>query len=343
MKRGRIFLFFFVYLLSSGFKVYRTESTGLAVKWFGESIPVRYYINEKGSDGIPLEDLVQSVNDSFKAWEVEGSFIKSEYAGRTDAMPEKETQTDKEIKNVVGWVENWNDEPEAIGITTVSYNSDTGEIIEADMALNGRNFQWTLNPPYPCPSKSTVDLKNVVTHEAGHFFGLDHSDISSATMYPTSPPCETEKRDLEQDDINGITYLYPKNGIPIIKEIYPLSGTNSEEDFELNIYGMNFSSSVSVHLIKGSSGIKAKSTKRITSSQVKAFFNLKRAEEGKYSVLVINNPSDNPYMDILANSFDVVPGSTTSYDGGRGCSSSGFNPFLFLLPAYFIFRYVSRP
>jgi hypothetical protein len=345
LRRDEIFLLIFIYFIFSGYKVYRTNS-GLAVKWFKDSIPVGYYINENGSDDISdMNALIQAVNDSFKAWEVEGSFIKTNYLGITSAIPEKEAGTNREIKNVVGWIEkDWNDDHSAIGITSVIYYDDTGEIIEADMALNGVDFKWTLNPPSPCPSNNLVDLKNVVTHEAGHFFGMDHSNISSATMYKSSPPCDTTKRDLAPDDINGIIYLYPENGIPFIGGIYPQRGYNSDNEFEMNIYGSGFAASVSVSLFMGSSIIKAKSTQSISPQQVKAVFNLKGAEEGIYSVMLTNNPMDNPYTDILEDSFEVVVGTENSaYEGGCGCSSSSMlNPFIFLLPLYLIFRHVSR-
>ncbi len=344
MRKDKIF-FLFIYLISSGFNVYKTGD-GIAVKWPRESIPVGFYINEKGSDDIAdMNSIINEVNQSFKAWEVYGSFIKSNYLGTTPLIPEKETGTNKEIKNVVGWVEeNWEDDAGAIAITTVIYYEDTGEIIEADMALNGVNFKWTLNPPSPCPSNNLVDLRNVITHEAGHFFGLDHSNIEGATMYPSSPPCDTEKRDLAPDDINGIIYLYPKDGIPVIESIYPEKGSNSESNFELNIYGKGFSNSVFVHLINRSSTIKAYSTQTISAEQIKAYFNLMGKEEGLYSVVLINNPGETPYTAILENSFEIVSGpSDYVSEEGCGCSSSStLNPFIFLFPLYFIFKHVSR-
>jgi len=345
LRKDKVFLLILIYFISSGFKVYRTTN-GLAVKWFRSSVPVGYYINEKGSDDIiDMNALIEAVNESFKAWEVDKSFIETNYLGTTSAIPEKEAGTNKEIKNVIGWIEkDWEDDPGAIGITTVIYYDDTGEIIEADMALNGVNFKWTLNPPSPCPSNNLVDLRNVITHEAGHFFGMDHSTDSKATMYPSSPPCDTQKRDLDSDDINGIIYLYPENGIPLIERIYPQKGFNSENDFELNIYGSGFGASVSVSLIKGSSIIKAKMVKGISSEQVKAVFDLKGAKEGIYSLVLTNNPMDNPYTDILEDSFEVIEGKVNSQDeGGCGCSSSSMlNPFILLLSVYFIFRHVSR-
>jgi len=52
-----------------------------------------------------------------------------------------------------------------------------------------------------------IDLESVAVHEIGHLLGLDHSSDSNAVMYSKIPP-GTVKRDLAQDDIDGIHALY---------------------------------------------------------------------------------------------------------------------------------------
>lgn len=346
LRKNRLFLLPFCWIFSTAFKVYRT-SEGLAVKWFMDKIPVQYYINANGSADIPdLDTLIQYVKESFSQWEVNGAFIKIEYRGLTSLKPETESTQGKEIKNVIGWIESgWTDDEGSIGVTTVIYYDNTGEIVEADMALNGEHFTWTLDPPSPCPSQTTVDLRNVITHEAGHFLGMDHSSVQEATMFQTSPPCETKKRDLAPDDINGIIYLYPEKGIPHITSIYPRRGTTSDKNLTLNIYGDGFTGSFLIYL-RGPSGIlKAKSSEKISDFQVKGIFDLSKAEIGIYSVVVINNPFDNPYEGELSDSFEVLEGPNYSYEGGCGCSSSkGAYPFtlLLFLPLSIFLKHVSR-
>jgi MYXO-CTERM domain-containing protein len=53
-------------------------------------------------------------------------------------------------------------------------------------------------------------VRNTVTHEVGHFLGLDHTPIEAATMFATAPRGETAKRDLHQDDIDGLCAIYPQ-------------------------------------------------------------------------------------------------------------------------------------
>ena len=43
----------------------------------------------------------------------------------------------------------------------------SGQIIEADIAFNGLHHQWTTGEPI-----NAVDVKSVVLHEVGHWFGI---------------------------------------------------------------------------------------------------------------------------------------------------------------------------
>ncbi|HEX5660898.1 MAG TPA: matrixin family metalloprotease, partial [Polyangiales bacterium] len=54
-----------------------------------------------------------------------------------------------------------------------------------------------------------VDLRNVATHEFGHFLGLAHSDVEGATMYCAAYSRDVSKRYLGQDDIDGLCAVYP--------------------------------------------------------------------------------------------------------------------------------------
>ena len=53
-----------------------------------------------------------------------------------------------------------------------------------------------------------TNLEQVMTHEIGHALGLAHSDYRSAVMYAYYS--YKANFGLNQDDINGIVYLYGK-------------------------------------------------------------------------------------------------------------------------------------
>ncbi|KAF8031798.1 hypothetical protein BT93_D0878 [Corymbia citriodora subsp. variegata] len=58
------------------------------------------------------------------------------------------------------------------------------------------------------PSSYQVDLESVAVHEIGHLLGLAHSADQNAVMFAILEE-GSMKRDLRQDDINGIHALYP--------------------------------------------------------------------------------------------------------------------------------------
>src|SRR5581483_9939761 len=77
-----------------------------------------------------------------------------------------------------------------------------GQIIKADIAFNP-SVQFNTGGS----GGSGQDMQTVATHEIGHFFGLDHSAITRAVMYPFAPDVLTT---LGYDDVAGISSLYAK-------------------------------------------------------------------------------------------------------------------------------------
>jgi hypothetical protein len=139
----------------------------------------------------------------------------------------------------------------AAGITTVFYadhpgQPDDGQILDADIELNDINFTFTvvgaLVGTKPRPGTTSADLENTLTHEIGHFMGLDHTckdaataanavdengnppprcdqlgmldaatqmKITEATMYNVAGANEIKKRSPEADDVAGVCNAYP--------------------------------------------------------------------------------------------------------------------------------------
>jgi hypothetical protein len=95
----------------------------------------------------------------------------------------------------------------ALAITTVTYESHSGRLLDADIEVNDSRFHFTACDPGQCAVD--FDLENTITHELGHVLGLDHSVDATATMFASAPRADLSKRDLAPDDVDAICAVYP--------------------------------------------------------------------------------------------------------------------------------------
>jgi hypothetical protein len=86
-----------------------------------------------------------------------------------------------------------------LALTTVSYDADTGELFDADIELNSGEH------PISTDGKGPFDLQGILTHEAGHFFGLAHTQPVNADAVMS---IGSEKRTPALDDACGICTVY---------------------------------------------------------------------------------------------------------------------------------------
>ncbi len=131
--------------------------------------------------------------------------------------------TPDSINNMVWLSSNWTSttgaDTDVIAVTRLRYNALNGELRDADIAFDGEYFTWTtLNDT----SSLSMNVKNVTTHEAGHFSGL--GDIynpnetgylesmgagnGEVTMFGFIRHGEFKKQTLEPPDTAGIHYIY---------------------------------------------------------------------------------------------------------------------------------------
>ena len=96
-------------------------------------------------------------------------------------------------------------DPQELAITTVTFNSTTGEIRSADLEVNTYLHTFWIDDP----SKGEFELLSVFAHEMGHFFGLAHSPDPLSLMYWSA---SGEKHDLTTDDVAGICAIYSPTG-----------------------------------------------------------------------------------------------------------------------------------
>jgi hypothetical protein len=179
-----------------------------------------YSLNEDGSDDIPFDELSRIVDDCFAVWEAPAcsSFV---FEG-TAPTPVSEIvlNQDGDLGNaniIVFREEAWTRSSAIVAYTDTQYSRVDGKIYGIDMAFNGVHFTFADEPSYP-EGTDVFDLRNTLIHEIGHTVGLDHTPVREATMHASATPGETLKRDLHQDDIDGLCALYPAADEPPVCE-----------------------------------------------------------------------------------------------------------------------------
>jgi len=96
-----------------------------------------------------------------------------------------------------------------LALTTVSYDTKTGELLDADLEVNTANVKLSTTDTVPATG---YDFQSIVTHESGHFLGLAHSIEPKATMFASYTPGTKSLRTLTSDDVDGICAVYPPKG-----------------------------------------------------------------------------------------------------------------------------------
>ncbi len=160
---------------------------------------------------LSFEDLQTAVRGAFLVWEeVDCSyfrFLETPPGHCLDIGYHNDAgNANRVFLRSSGWVDPnspWR-EPGQIALTSVFYDTETGEIFDVDIEVNAEYFELTTTLEDP-----QTDIQNALAHEVGHLLGLDHSEFSDATMYWTAREHELSKRDLSPDDIEGLCAIYP--------------------------------------------------------------------------------------------------------------------------------------
>ncbi|MDB4985460.1 MAG: hypothetical protein JWN04_638 [Myxococcaceae bacterium] len=190
---------------------------GLPLAWY--TATPTYAFNERGFPGLSDGQLRGIFDAAFQTWQSVrcsdrsiGLQIRAKASATTlEEGPESAEPNDNVIVHFAAtdWMQHGLP-PHAFAITAVWFGATSGEILGADMMFNGAMDSFGDCAPDGCRETGPeTDLRNVATHEIGHFLGLSHSAVPTSTMWCDAAPGELTKRKLSPDDIAGVCDIYP--------------------------------------------------------------------------------------------------------------------------------------
>jgi hypothetical protein len=237
---------------------YKTVDQNMPFYWRASCVPVTVYTN--GFTQMTSDEVAKAVSAAAHTWSPDDvtcadgvthpflEIVPTLSVGGGAAPAAK-----YDARNVIIFQnDTWDHQGDALALTTVLAKGD-GRIVDADIEINATaGLQWVnLDPGSNVLTGHGVDaqdLQNALTHEFGHFIGLDHTCYSpdgpdqsmtigrpkdylgnpvpdctdappavrATVMYPSTNLLETSKRYLSPDDVLAVCDIYAPANDPKI-------------------------------------------------------------------------------------------------------------------------------
>jgi hypothetical protein len=176
--------------------------------WSTFSFPLEVHLNSnlgKEPNIRAGSDARTAILNGFKAWERVSTAGVRFSVGADSAVNSSSGSDGINVVSFADTPDNRSDVGDAIAVTLTFFIRSTGDITSGDIIFSPTKTFSTNG------ETDAYDIQGVATHEIGHFLGLDHSGIGSATMFPFGKLGDLSARTLDPDDRAGISTLYPSS------------------------------------------------------------------------------------------------------------------------------------
>lgn len=189
-------------------------------KQLGWSSPtIAWSLHSAGSDDLPDGSHEFAVEQAFSTWEAAAG-SKIAFTRGSDVANGPGTATHVVMFDETGETGYFPNGSGIVALTPISYDTGSGAILDADVIFNAKDYSWSVTG-----AAGAFDVQDVLTHELGHFIGLDHSPSVSGTMWPYVSTTQWLHRSLAPDDRNGAVAQAPQGTPSKLTGIVRRAGT----------------------------------------------------------------------------------------------------------------------
>jgi Matrixin len=201
-------------------------TTGTPLFWASSCMQVYVQANGAPTQGISFDTAKASVGRAFNAWltaDCGGAapYLEVQVLGPISCDTAEYNSTQRNANIVLFREDDWPyiGAEDALGFTDLHFDSNTGELWDADLEVNAFAYTFSVGDPV-----TANDLDAMLTHEAGHMLGLAHTPVSDATMFATYMPGSKTQRTLADDDVQAVCAAYPADRMPSTTSCTPRHG-----------------------------------------------------------------------------------------------------------------------
>lgn len=150
-------------------------------------------------------NLEKMATDAFSRW----SAAIGGKVNFVQGLPTTSSRQAYDGKNIIAW---GRAPGTALAITYTWYYTSNNQVAEVDTIMNQKfPWSWVAYSDDVCVNPDTYDAQDILTHELGHWVGLDDmytADHQNATMYGYGAKGEIKKDTLTNGDIAGTAAIH---------------------------------------------------------------------------------------------------------------------------------------